>query len=70
MGACTFGIYLIHALVRDLLHRNGIDSMMMSNTIIAIPIVIFLIFIISWIAAALCLENPLCKKVADVEKCH
>ena len=62
MGACTFGIYLIHALVRDLLHRNGIDSMMMSNTIIAIPIVIFLIFIISWIAAALLRKIPFVKR--------
>lgn len=48
LGSCTFGIYLIHACVRDVLHRNGIDSMMMSNTIIAILVVMFLIFAISW----------------------
>lgn len=62
LGSCTFGIYLIHACVRDVLHRNGIDSMMMSNTIIAILVVMFLIFAISWGSVVLLRRIPFVKK--------
>lgn len=48
LGGCTFGIYLVHACVRDILHRKGIDSMMMDNTVIAILLVTAAIFVISW----------------------
>ena len=48
LGGCTFGIYLVHAFVRDILYRNGIDSMMIKNTVLAVPVVMLLIFFISW----------------------
>lgn len=59
MGSCTFGIYLIHAFFRDVLHRVGIDSMMIGNTVIAIPIVIVLIFAVSFVAVMLIKKIPL-----------
>ena len=30
-GSCTFGVSLIHALIRDILHRAGVDSMVIGN---------------------------------------
>lgn len=62
LGGCTFGIYLIHVLVRDILHRKGIDSMMIDNTILAILIVIALIFLISWALVFILRKIPFVKK--------
>ncbi len=62
LGSCTFGIYLIHALIRNILHKVGIDSMMIGNTVIAIPIVIALIFVISLIAVMIIKKIPLIGK--------
>lgn len=62
LGGCTFGIYLIHVLVRDILYRKGIDSMMMDNTILAILIVIALIFLISWALVFILRKIPFVKK--------
>ena len=62
LGGCTFGIYLIHAFVRDVLYRNGIDSMMMRNTILAIPFVMGLIFLISWGIVFIAEKVPFIKK--------
>ena len=62
VGSCTFGIFLIHVLVRSLLHKAGIDSMMISNTFIAIPIVIALIFTLSFGAVVIIKKIPVLKK--------
>ena len=62
VGSCTFGIFLIHVLVRSLLHKAGIDSMMISNTFIAIPIVIALIFMLSFGAVVIIKKIPVLKK--------
>ncbi len=62
LGSCTFGIYLIHALIRNILHKVGIDSMMIGNTVIAIPIVIALIFMISLIAVMIIKKIPVVGK--------
>ena len=58
LGSCTFGIYLIHALIRDILHRIGIDSMMISNTAIAIPFLITMIFVLSLAAVMIIKKIP------------
>ena len=58
LGNCTFGIYLIHALIRDILHRIGIDSMMISNTAIAIPLLITMIFVLSLAAVMIIKKIP------------
>ena len=58
LGSCTFGIYLIHALIRDILHRIGIDSMMISNTAIAIPVLITMIFVLSLVAVIIIKKIP------------
>ncbi len=58
LGSCTFGIYLIHALIRDILHRIGIDSMMISNTAIAIPVLITMIFVLSLAAVMIIKKIP------------
>ena len=62
VGSCTFGIFLIHVLVRSRLHKAGIDSMMISNTFIAIPIVIALIFTLSFGAVVIIKKIPVLKK--------
>ena len=62
LGSCTFGIYLIHALIRNILHKVGIDSMMVGNTVIAIPTVIALIFIVSLIAVMIIKKIPVVGK--------
>ncbi|MBU5480182.1 acyltransferase [Blautia sp. MSJ-19] len=62
LGNCTFGVYLIHALIRNILHRAGIDSMMIGNTVLAIPVVIALIFVISLAAVMLIKKIPLVGK--------
>ena len=62
LGSCTFGIYLIHALIRDILHRIGIDSMMISNTAIAIPVLITMIFVLSLAAVMIIKKIPLAGK--------
>lgn len=49
LGKCTFGIYLLHALFRDIFFRMGLDSMTI-NTAIAIPLVGSLVFICSYLA--------------------
>lgn len=58
LGSCTFGIYLIHALIRDILHRIGIDSMMISNTAIAILVLITMIFVLSLAAVMIIKKIP------------
>ena len=58
LGSCTFGIYLFHALIRDILHRIGIDSMMISNTAIAIPVLITMIFVLSLAAVMIIKKIP------------
>lgn len=58
LGSCTFGIYLIHALIRNILHRIGIDSMMISNTAIAIPLLITMIFVLSLAAVMIIKKIP------------
>ena len=58
LGSCTFGIYLIHALIRDILHRIGIDSMVISNTAIAIPVLITMIFVLSLAAVMIIKKIP------------
>lgn len=58
LGSCTFGIYLIHALIRNILHRIGIDSMMISNTAIAIPVLITMIFVLSLAAVMIIKKIP------------
>ena len=62
LGNCTFGIYLIHAFMRDCLERIGIESMMISNTFIAILIVIALIFTLSFGAVVIIKKIPVLKK--------
>lgn len=62
LGGYTFGIYLIHAFFRDILHRAGIDSMMIGNTVIAIPIVMVCIFGLSCLAVILIKKIPVLGK--------
>ena len=62
LGSYTFGIYLIHAFFRDILHRAGVDSMMIGNTFIAIPIVMACIFVLSCIAVILIKKIPVLGK--------
>lgn len=62
LGSCTFGIYLSHAFFRDILHRAGIDSMMIGNTVIAIPIVIAVIFVVSLVAVMIIKKIPVIGK--------
>ena len=62
LGGCTFGIYLIHAFFRDILHRAGFDSMFINNTVIAVPVVAAVIFVTSLIAVILIRHIPVLKK--------
>ena len=62
LGSCTFGVYLSHAFFRDILHRAGIDSMMIENTVIAIPIVIAVIFVVSLVAVMIIKKIPVIGK--------
>ena len=62
LGSCTFGIYLIHAFFRDVLHRLGIDSMMMQNTVIAVPLTVLAIFALSLAAVSVMKHIPVVKK--------
>ena len=62
LGGCTFGVYLIHAFFRDILHRAGFDSMFINNTVIAVPVVAAVIFITSLIAVILIRHIPVLKK--------
>lgn len=62
LGGCTFGIYLIHALFRNLLYRAGIDSMMFSNTLLATVLVMTVVFLISWAAVLLIKKIPVIGK--------
>ena len=62
LGGCTFGIYLIHAFFRDILHRAGFDSMFINNTAIAVPVVAAVIFVTSLIAVILIRHIPVLKK--------
>lgn len=57
-GGYTFGIYLIHVFFRDILYRAGVDSMMIGNTFIAIPMVMVCIFVLSCIAVILIRKIP------------
>lgn len=61
-GSYTLGIYLIHAFFRDILHRAGVDSMMIGNTFIAIPMVMVCIFVLSCIAVMLIKKIPVLGK--------
>lgn len=62
LGSYTFGIYLIHAFFRDILHRAGVDSMMIGITFIAIPMVIICIFVLSCIGVILIKKIPVLGK--------
>lgn len=62
LGSCTFGVYLIHAFFRDILHRLGFDSMTISNTAAAIPLVALAILLLSFIAVAVIKVIPAAKK--------
>lgn len=58
VGSCTFGIYLIHAFFRDVLHRLGFDSMIIGNTILAIPMVALVILGLSFLAVVIIKKIP------------
>ena len=62
LGSCTFGIYLIHAFFRDVLRGLGIDSMMMQNTVIAVPLTVLAIFALSLAAVSVMKHIPVVKK--------
>lgn len=62
LGSYTFGIYLIHAFFRDILHRAGVDSMMIGITFIAIPMVMICIFVLSCIGVILIKKIPVLGK--------
>lgn len=62
LGSCTFGVYLIHAFFRDILHRAGIDSMMIDNTAAAVPLTALAILALSFAAAAVLKRIPVIKK--------
>lgn len=57
LGKCTFGIYLLHALYRDIFYRMGIDSMSF-NTAFAIPFVALLILLCSWLTVVIIRKIP------------
>lgn len=61
LGKCTFGIYLLHALFRDIFFRMGLDSMTI-NTAIAIPLVGSLVFICSYLAVIIIKKIPVIGK--------
>lgn len=52
LGSCTLGIYLIHALFRDIFKKNHIDAMMI-NPILSVPLISILIFIVSYFCIAM-----------------
>ena len=62
LGSYTLGIYLIHVLFRDILHRAGVDSLMIGNTVIAVPLVMVCIFVPSCIAVILIKKIPVLGK--------
>lgn len=62
LGNCTFGIYLIHAFFRNVLHTIGIDSMVIDNTVLAVPLVVLLIFVLSCAAVMLIKKIPVAGK--------
>lgn len=43
----SFGIYLVHAGVIEVLHSMGINSLAFGNAAIAVPIITIIVFIIS-----------------------
>ena len=61
VGGHTFGIYLIHALFRDLLQRVGADTLFM-NTFIAIPLLSVLIFVLSGVSSVVIKKIPVIGK--------
>ena len=62
LGSYTLGIYLIHVLFRDILHRAGVDSLIIGNTVIAVPLVMVCIFVPSCIAVILIKKIPVLGK--------
>lgn len=62
LGGYTFGIYLVHAFFRDILRRAGVNSMMIGCTVIAIPMVMICIFVLSCIAVILIKKIPVLGK--------
>lgn len=62
IGSCTFGIYLIHAFFRDILHRLGFDSMVIGNTIVSVPMTALAILGVSFLAVAVIKRIPVIGK--------
>lgn len=61
IGSHTFGIYLIHALIRELFNMSGINTLSF-NTLAAIPAIAVAIFVISFIIAFILKKIPIIGK--------
>ncbi len=59
----SFGIYLVHMLVLELLHKNGINYTI-ANPILSIPLVSAAIFIISYGISYICHKIPYLHKIS------
>ena len=62
IGGTTFGVYLVHAFFRDVLHRMGFDSLIIGNTILSVPMVASVILILSFLAVVIIRRIPLLGK--------
>ena len=61
IGSCTFGIYLVHALFRDIFDRFGLDSLTL-NPVLGIPLIAILIFICSYALVCIIKKIPIIGK--------
>jgi len=61
LGSHTFGIYLLHIFVRDMLQMIGLDALSF-NTIVAIPTITIVIFVTSSFAVVFLKKIPLVDK--------
>jgi surface polysaccharide O-acyltransferase-like enzyme len=57
LSRCTFGVYLVHALIIELLDLKGINALSF-NTILSIPLLSILVFALSVIVVAGCKRIP------------
>lgn len=61
ISSCTFGIYLVHPLVKDILKHFGIDTLLY-NPILFVPFLAFIIFLLSYILTYIIKKIPYLEK--------